>query len=169
MSIACGPADIASRAGSAAVPAAGDPDAGGTAAACGSGSRMSAPSPRPSAFLGIGDYLLGQLRVALGPFAVYIIENNRLAKARGFGEPDIPRNDALKDLRPKETAQIGGDLARKSGPLIVHREQNAFDFEAGVQRPPDAHQGVEKLRYPFERQILALNGNYHGIGGNQGV
>src|SRR5258706_2642321 len=129
ISICCGPADIVSRLGGATVPIAAGAGAGAT---CGSGSRMSAPSPRPSAFLVIGDYLLSELCVALGPFAVHIIENNRLTEARRLREPDIARNNTLKNLCAKKTAQIGGDLARKSGAFIIHREQDALNFEARI-------------------------------------
>src|SRR5882757_2597144 len=109
ISICCGPADIISRLGGAMAPTAATVCGCGI---CGSGSRMSAPSPRPSAFLVIGNYLLSELCIALGPFAVYVIENNRLAETWGFGEPYITRNNTLKNLRAKETAQIRGDLAR---------------------------------------------------------
>ena len=73
---------------------------------------MSAPSPRPNAFLGIVDDLLGELGVPLGALAVDIIENNRLTKTWRFGKAHIARNDALKNLRAKETAKIGGNLPR---------------------------------------------------------
>ena len=83
-----------------------------SAGADGSGSRMSAPSPRPKAFLGIGNYLLGELRVAFRPFTVYVIENNRLTKTWRFGKPHIARYYALKDLRAEKAAQIGRNLSR---------------------------------------------------------
>src|SRR6516165_6169504 len=60
--------------------------------ACGSGSRMSAPSPRPNAFLGIGDYLLGKLCITLSALAVHVIENNWLTKARCFRQTNVPRD-----------------------------------------------------------------------------
>src|SRR5712664_3277874 len=81
ISTCCGPADMDSLAGAIMAPTAVGPVGG---AACGSGSRMSAPSPRPSAFLGIGDYLLSQLNVAFGSLTMHIIENNRLTEAWGF-------------------------------------------------------------------------------------
>src|ERR1700682_4390568 len=117
ISTCCGPADIGSRAGGVTgaraggvtAPTAGGPVGGRT---CGSGSRMSAPSPRPSAFLGIGDYLLSQLCVAFGSLTVHIIENNRLTKTRCFRKADITRNDALKNLRTEKATQIRGDLTR---------------------------------------------------------
>src|SRR5690242_20455861 len=107
MSISCGPPCIGWRAGmaAAALPAAVGCGCGGAGAGSGllpSSSRMSAPSPRPSAFLAIMDHLLGQMRVALGPFAVRVVKNNRLAEARGFRQPDVARNHGLENLAAKE-------------------------------------------------------------------
>jgi hypothetical protein len=65
---------------------------------------MSAPSPRPNAFLGIANNLLGELRIALSALAMYIIENNRLTKTRCFGKADVARDQALEDLSAEETA-----------------------------------------------------------------
>src|SRR5882757_658360 len=139
MSICSGPAGVALKAGAAAAaepPGATECDgagvpvlpAGGAAGVCGSGSRMSAPSPRPKAFLGIGNYLLCKLRVSFGALTMYIIENNRFTKTRSLGKTNIPRNQALEDLRSKEAAQIRRYLARKTGPLVVHRQENAFNL-----------------------------------------
>src|ERR1700736_2084665 len=142
MSSSCGPWLAGSRAGAAAAPPAvarGVDCSVSTAGVAGSGSRMSAPSPRPSAFLGIGNYLLGELRIALGPLTVYIIENNRFTETWSFSKPNIPRNDTLKNLRSKEAAQIRSDLARKCRSFIVHREQDSFDFQAGIQSTPNPH------------------------------
>src|ERR1700751_5819190 len=114
MSTSCGPWLAGSRAGAAAAPPAAETGVGGgisTAGVEGSGSRMSAPSPRPKAFLGIGNYLLGELRVTLRPFTMYVIENNRFTEARSFRQAYIARNHALKDLRTKKTAKIRCYLA----------------------------------------------------------
>src|SRR6267143_3945123 len=101
--------------------------------AFGSGSRMSAPSPRPSVFLGIGNNLLGELRVAFRPFAMNVIKNNRFPEAGRFRQANIARNHALKDLLSKKAAQIRGNLPRKRCPLVIHREHDALDFKAWVQ------------------------------------
>src|ERR1700730_15917088 len=163
----CGPADIVSRAGAAAAaPTACWGAGGGT---CGSGSRMSAPSPRPNAFLGIGDYLLSQLCVPFGSLAMHIIENNRLTETWSFRKANVARNNALKDLRTEETAQIRGDLTRKARPFVVHRKQNALDLQAGVQCSADSHECIKKLRYALERQIFALNWHQHGVCGHKGI
>jgi hypothetical protein len=67
---------------------------------------MSAPSPRPNAFLGIGYNLLGKLSVALSALAVDIIENNRLTETWRFREAYVPRNNALENLAAEEAAQV---------------------------------------------------------------
>src|SRR5260370_15540229 len=158
---------MGSRAGAAA--AAAMAGCGATAGTCGSGSRMSAPSPRPSAFLGIGDYLLSQLCVAFGSFTVYIIENDRFTETWSFREANVARNDALKNLRTEKTAQIGGDLARQGRPLIVHREQNSLDLETWIQSPANTHKCIEELRNTFQRQVFALYRHQHRIRSNQGI
>src|SRR3974390_3054675 len=104
---------------------------------------MSAPSPRPNAFLGISNYLLCELTVPLCALAMDIIENNRLTKTRSLGEANVPGDQALKDLRAKETTQIRGNLPRECRPLIVHCKKNAFDLQARIKCSPDAHECVE--------------------------
>src|SRR5437879_768815 len=100
---------------------------------------MSAPSPRPSAFLGIGNDLLGELRIGFCTLAVNIVEYNWFSETRRFRQPYIARNHALEDLCPEKTAQIRGHLARERSPLVIHRKQDSFNFEAGIQSPADAH------------------------------
>src|SRR5215469_12680894 len=170
MSICTGPAVRASSAGATAAAAVGPECTGGIEdGAAGSGSRMSAPSPRPSAFLGIVDYLLGELRIALCALAVDVIENNRLAKTRSFCKPHVARNDALKHLCTEEASQVGGDLTRQSRALIVHRQQDALDLEIGIQGSADAHESVEELGDALKRQVLTLDRNQHGICRDQGI
>src|SRR5229473_2577982 len=165
MSTSRGPTWTVSRAGTTAVPPA-VVACGCTGAvsggAFGSGSRMSAPSPRPSAFLGIGNYLLGELRVPFRPFAMNVVNNDRFPETRRFRQANIARNHALKDLRSKKTAQIRGNLPRKRCPLVIHREQDTLDFKAWIERAPDAHQGIQQLRNAFQGQILTLDRHQHG-------
>src|ERR1700730_13395377 len=123
MSICWGPGCAASRAGAVAVPLAvvacgcRGADSG---AVLGSGSRMSAPSPRPSAFLGIGNDLLGELRIAFCALAVNIVKNDWFTETWCFGQAHVAWNHTLKNLCSKETAQIRGHLPGKRGPLVVH-------------------------------------------------
>src|SRR5579859_2520881 len=130
---------------------------------------MSAPSPRPNAFLGIADDLLGELGVTLCALAVDIIENNRLTETWCFRKPDVPRNHALEYLRTKEAAQVSRDLAGERRSFVVHREENALNFQRRIEGSPDSHQRIEKLGNAFKGQILTLNGNQDGIGGDEAI
>src|SRR5690348_13576484 len=164
MSISCGPPCSGWRAGmaAAALPDAVGWGCGGAGAGSGflpSSSRMSAPSPRPSAFLAIMDHLLGQMRVALCPPATRVIKNDRLSEAWCFRQPDVARDDALENLWAEESAQVAGDLAGKRGPIVVHRQQNAFDLQVRVQCAANAHQGIQQFGDAFQGQVFALNWN----------
>ncbi len=101
---------------------------------------MSAPSPLPNAFLVIGYYLLRKLCVPLGPFAVYVIENDRFTETRCFRQPHIASYYCLEYLRAKRNFSnpVATCLERR-GPLVKHRQQNSFNFQARIQRPSDAH------------------------------
>src|SRR6266446_6415621 len=170
MSTSRGPAGAVSRAGTAAAPPAVVACGGmGAASGCalGSGSRMSAPSPRPSAFLGIGNYLLGELRVAFRPLAMNVIKNNRLPEAGSFRQANVARNHTVKDLGTKKTAQIRGNLPRKRRSFIIHCEENSLDFETRVQCPPDAHQRIQQLGNAFQCQGFALNRHQHCAGSDE--
>src|SRR5258708_24085768 len=101
---------------------------------------MSAPSPRPSAFLGIGNHLLGELSVAFCALAMNIVENDRLPETWSFRQPHIARNHTLEDLSSKEGAQIRGDLAGQRRSLVVHCQQDSLDFQVWIERTTDAHQ-----------------------------
>jgi hypothetical protein len=60
---------------------------------------------------------------------MYVVEHDGHAVAGGFGQADIARDDGFKDLGPKKAAEIGGNLAREGGSVVVHREKNALDRE----------------------------------------
>src|SRR5260370_7041356 len=105
---------------------------------------MSAPSPRRSAFLGIGNALLGELRVAFSALTMNVVKNDWFPETWCFRQAHIARNHALKDLGTEETAQIRGYLPRKRRSFIIHCKQDPFDFQASIQIPPDAHQ-----RFPY--------------------
>ena len=65
---------------------------------------MSAPSPRPNAFLVISNYLLRKLCIALGTFTMDVIENNRLTETWCFRQTNVPRDQALEYLATKEAS-----------------------------------------------------------------
>jgi hypothetical protein len=74
---------------------------------------------------------------------MYVVEHYRHSVARGLGKTDIARYDGFKDLSAEEAAEIGCDLLRQRGAVVVHREKNAFDCQRWIDRTAQAHQGVE--------------------------
>src|SRR6266851_1916205 len=137
MSISSGPAWEAWRAGAAAAPLAVVASAwiGAGSAFFPSSSRMSAPSPRPRAFLGIGNHLPAELCVTLGPLAMNVVKNDGLSE---------------------EATEVRGDLPRKRRSFIIHRQENAFDFEAWIQSSPNAHKRIQQFGYAFESEVFTL-------------
>src|SRR5579862_8005693 len=118
------PVGAPSRAGAAAAPlelTAKFWTGGGSTGTCGSGSRMSAPSPLPKAFLVIEDDLLSKICVSLGPAAVNVVKNDGFAETGRLRQADIARNYRLENLSAEETAQIRCNLAGQRGPLVIHR------------------------------------------------
>src|SRR5271154_3946231 len=94
----------------------------GRGAGFGSGSRIRALNPLPSAFLAIGNNLLGQANVARRPRTMHVIEYNRLTVTRSFRQANIARDYSLKDLLSEEATQIGAHLLGKRCALVVHGE-----------------------------------------------
>ena len=64
---------------------------------------------------------------------------------------------SLRDLLPEVRA------------LVVHRHQHAGDVERRVERGADAPQRGDEIGEPFEREVLAVERNQHGIGGDERV
>src|SRR5438132_3453253 len=140
-----------------------------TSATGGSGSRMSAPSPRPSAFLAISDDLLCELDVSLGTFTIYVVEQDGFPMTGRFSQPYISRDYALEDLCSEKAPEVGSDLARKCGPLVIHSQDDPLNSQIRVECSAYSHQRIQKLRDAFQSQIFALNRHENGIGGNQRI
>src|SRR5579862_227762 len=141
---------------------------GGTCC-CGSGSRISAPSPLPRAFLVICDDLLSELDVTFRAFTTYVVEYDWLSVAWRLGQLYVTRDHRRENLRTEETPEIRGDLARECCALIVHGEQDALNSKRWIQRAADPHQCVQQLGDAFERIILALDRDQDRVAGDQGI
>src|SRR3990170_4483724 len=100
MSTCCTPLDTAAAAEDAAATAAAAPEDVATCegGAPTPGSRMSAPSPLPNAFLVTGDNLLGQIGVCFGPSTMNVVKTNWLAVAGRLGQAHVTGNYRLKYL-----------------------------------------------------------------------
>ena len=74
-----------------------------------------------------------------------------------FGQADISWDYALEDLIPEEAAEIGGDLFRECGAVVIHGQENTFDLEISIDRPADTHVGIKELGHALDREVLALD------------
>src|SRR5208282_3478229 len=72
----------------------------------GSGSRIKALKPLPSAFLAIGNHLSRELDIARCSCTMYVIENNRLTMTRRLGKAHVARNYSLEHLLAEKASEI---------------------------------------------------------------
>ena len=79
------------------------------------------------------------------------------------------RNDRLEDLAAEVFARFVGDLSREVEAGVVHREQHAVDRQVRVDAPLDEVDGVQQLREPLERVVLALERNQQRVGRREHV
>src|ERR1017187_192309 len=146
---------------------------GGMGAGCWMWVRVgnSAPIPLPSARRGCSDLLMvedlfGEFDIAFRPLGSGVIGQDGFAEAGRFGQTDAARDDGPEHLILKEVAKVGGHLTGEVGPVVVHREENAFDTQGmleGVANPID---GVHEFGDTFQGEKLTLDGDEDGIGGD---
>jgi hypothetical protein len=72
------------------------------------------------------------LHVGFRTSTTYVVKHNWLAVTWGFRQANVSWNDGRENLSAEETAQVGGNLARERGALVVHGKQDAFDAERGI-------------------------------------
>src|SRR5260370_36909217 len=111
------------------------------------GRRAERPLPNAlrclSGALFMGQDLLCQLNVALGAARAQVVRKNGLAETGGLCEANAARNYGAKDALLKKISQILLHLAGKVHPLIVHREQYAFNLGSATQGLADTFNCVE--------------------------
>src|SRR5436190_238084 len=127
-------------------------------------------SPRPRAFLctAMND-LLCEANVGLGSFGFDVVKQNGLAVTWRFAKPNVARNDRGQDLIAEKLLEVGHDLVGEVGAFVVHRQEDAFNFETGIGDFADLLNGFHQLGNALEGEILALNGNKDAIGSDQSV
>ena len=96
---------------------------------------------------------------------------NALALGAGLLGPDGMGNLGAEhlDFAAVGLPQQGGDLFRKIGSAVHHRQQNAVDLEFRVQLPLDLADGGQQLFQALGRQILRLDGDYDPVCSGQSV
>jgi len=89
--------------------------------------------------------------------------------ARRFTQPDVARNHRGEDAILKELADVARHLLPQVRPLVVHRHQHAGDVERRVERAAHAPQRRHEIGEAFEREVLAVERNQHGVRGDERI
>ena len=89
--------------------------------------------------------------------------------ARRFAEADVARNHGAEDFLLEELPHVVGDLLAEVRAFVDHREEHAIDVERGVERGADAAHRADEIGEAFEREVLAVQRNQHGVGGDERV
>src|SRR5579859_8004735 len=97
------------------------------------GMRASKPRPKPVLAIDTFCYLLGELLVGAGTFAPAVVFKNGLAKAGGFGQTHIARNNRLEQLIAKMIFEFVHHLLAETSALVVHRKHDAQQIERRIQ------------------------------------
>ena len=69
----------------------------------------------------------------------------------------------------KNSPHVVRDLLSEVRALVEHRQQHAFDVERRVERGAHAAHRADEIGEPFEREVLAVQRNQHGVGGDERV
>jgi hypothetical protein len=117
----------------------------------------------------MGENLLGEFDVAFRSSGADIVSENRFAVAGGLGEANAAGNHGFEDLAWEELPEILRDHASEVGAVIEHGEQDSLDAEVMTEGVADLVDGVHELGDPFESEELALDGDEHRVGGDQGI
>src|SRR5689334_12573303 len=112
---------------------------------------------------------LCKLDIGFGAARAGVVGQDRFSEAGRLSEADASRNNGSKDFFFEELAEVGLDLAGQVGAVVVHRQEDAFDSQAGIEGLFEAVDCIDELRDAFEGKELALDGDKDGVGGDQGV
>ena len=86
-----------------------------------------------------------------------------------LAETDVARDHGLIDLLAEDRANLLDHLAGQIGALVEHRQQDAVDLEVRVEGVPHALDGIYDLADSLQGQVLGLDRDQHGVGGDQRV
>ena len=84
--------------------------------------------------------------------------------AGGFAEAYIALDDGVEDQFLEVAAHLVEHLVAQAEARVVHREQEAFDAESGVELRLDDLDGIEQFADTFKGKVLALHGDDDRVG-----
>ena len=96
-----------------------------------------------------------------------IQEHDRHAHRRRFGNAHVARNHGFVNLLPEMIAHFRDNVLRQTGDGIDHREDDAVQFEIGIDAAADALDGTGDERQAVHRQKFRLNRNEDAVGGDE--
>ena len=104
-------------------------------------------------------------------FAFRVILENAFSGRAGFGSADRTGNGLVEhfDLAAVSTPDQIVDLLSIVGAAVGHGQQDALDFQLGVDLPPDFLHRLQKLFQALRRQVLRLHRNQGGVRRCQGI
>src|SRR5688500_5908053 len=117
----------------------------------------------------MGHHFVSEVEVRFGSLRLDVIEQYRFPETGRFRQAHAPRHRGAEDLLLEVLTDLARDLLREVHALVHHRQQDTGDVEAGIERTLDAAQRGDELRDAFEREVLALEGYQHRVGGGERV
>ena len=115
------------------------------------------------------EHLAGERQVGLRAARLRVVQHHRQAVAGRFAEPDVPRDDGVERLFLEELPHVARHLLAQVRALVVHRQQDALDVERRVERRANAAHRRHEVGEPLEREVLAVQRDEHGVGGDERV
>ena len=112
----------------------------------------------------LADDLLGKCQVVLAACALCVVEDGRQTVAWTLAEFDISLDDGFEHQFLEMPFHLVIDLVGQTKAAVVHCQQESLDFQMRIEFALDDFDGVEQLADAFEREILALDGDNHGVG-----
>ena len=86
-----------------------------------------------------------------------------------FRKADVPLYYGVEDHVPEVLPELIHNLGVHFGAAVEHGDYEAFDSERRIDSVLDQANGLEQLAKAFQGKELRLDGDYHGVGGSQGI
>src|SRR6266702_2361712 len=115
---------------------------------------MQPPSRAQSLFA--PQHLAREVDIGLRAGGAEIVDQHRLAVRGCLGDPHVARNDRVIDLVAEMTAHVGRDVIGEIVSLVEHGEDDALDFQLGVERAFDPLDGADEMAQPLQCIEFAL-------------
>ena len=125
---------------------------------------------RSRAGLGLGEvalvvaqHLAGERHVVARAARDGVVQQDGLAEAGRLGDAHVARDHGVEHAVAEVAPHLGGDLLGEPQPAVVHGEQHALDLQVRVEVLPHDLDRVEQLPQAFEREVLGLDRDQHGV------